>query len=224
MRRCGSIVEERAVADEFSVEAAIVSVVDLLGHQPVEERADLARRRCCVDRYGGPRRGLRSHRARARTVTAIWRSWATPLRRSAPLFRRLIQRLQVLYSRGTSYKQAVSTYRVNAATSVGESMTAQRVTAIAYIVVLASTVGFSQVKTTVPDVVRGARSSRRRAHRDSRRGARRQPGRGRRRPRRSRVSAARRRRRTEPSLSGRVRASRLLNRCTSMSPCSLSAR
>lgn len=36
-------------------------------------------------------------------------------------------------------------------------MTAQRVTAIAFIVVLASSAGFSQVKTTVPDVVREAR-------------------------------------------------------------------
>jgi enterochelin esterase-like enzyme len=36
-------------------------------------------------------------------------------------------------------------------------MTAQRVTAMAFIVVLASNVGFSQVKTTVPDVVPGAR-------------------------------------------------------------------
>ena len=72
MRGCGSIVEERAVADEFSVQAAIVRMVDLLRHQPVEERADLARRRCGVDRDAwGPRRGLRSHRARARTVTAI---------------------------------------------------------------------------------------------------------------------------------------------------------
>ncbi len=35
--------------------------------------------------------------------------------------------------------------------------TAQRVTAMAFIVVLASSVGFSQVKTTVPDVVPGAR-------------------------------------------------------------------
>jgi hypothetical protein len=35
--------------------------------------------------------------------------------------------------------------------------TAQRVTAMAYIVVLASSVGFGQVKTTVPDVVPGAR-------------------------------------------------------------------
>ena len=33
-------------------------------------------------------------------------------------------------------------------------MTAQRVTAMAFIVVLASSVGFSQVKTNVPDVVR----------------------------------------------------------------------
>ena len=36
-------------------------------------------------------------------------------------------------------------------------MTAQRVTTMAFIVVLASSVGFSQVKTTVPDVVPGAR-------------------------------------------------------------------
>ena len=36
-------------------------------------------------------------------------------------------------------------------------MTAQRVTTMALIVVLASSVGFSQVKTTVPDVVPGAR-------------------------------------------------------------------
>lgn len=36
-------------------------------------------------------------------------------------------------------------------------MTAQRVTTIAFIVVLASSVGLSQVKTTVPDVVPGAR-------------------------------------------------------------------
>ena len=36
-------------------------------------------------------------------------------------------------------------------------MTAQRVTAMAFIVVLASTAGFSQVPTTVPDVVPGAR-------------------------------------------------------------------
>jgi len=36
-------------------------------------------------------------------------------------------------------------------------MTAQRVTAMAFIVVLASSVGLSQVKTTVPDVVPGAR-------------------------------------------------------------------
>ena len=35
--------------------------------------------------------------------------------------------------------------------------TAQRVTAMAFIVVLASSVGFGQVKTTVPDVVPGAR-------------------------------------------------------------------
>ena len=36
-------------------------------------------------------------------------------------------------------------------------MTAQRVTMMAFIVVLASSVGSSQVKTTVPDVVPGAR-------------------------------------------------------------------
>jgi hypothetical protein len=36
-------------------------------------------------------------------------------------------------------------------------MTAQRVTTMAIIVVLASSVGLSQVKTTVPDVVPGAR-------------------------------------------------------------------
>ena len=36
-------------------------------------------------------------------------------------------------------------------------MTAQRVTTMAFIVVLTSSVGFSQVKTTVPDVVPGAR-------------------------------------------------------------------
>ena len=36
-------------------------------------------------------------------------------------------------------------------------MTAQRVTTMAFMVVLASSVGFSQVKTTVPDVVPGAR-------------------------------------------------------------------
>ena len=36
-------------------------------------------------------------------------------------------------------------------------MTAQRVTTMAFIVVLASNVGLSQVKTTVPDVVPGAR-------------------------------------------------------------------
>jgi S-formylglutathione hydrolase FrmB len=36
-------------------------------------------------------------------------------------------------------------------------MTAQRVTAMAFFVVLASSVGFSQVKTTVPDIVPGAR-------------------------------------------------------------------
>ena len=35
--------------------------------------------------------------------------------------------------------------------------TAQRVTAMAFIAVLASSVGFGQVKTTVPDVVPGAR-------------------------------------------------------------------
>ena len=34
-------------------------------------------------------------------------------------------------------------------------MTAQRVTTIAFIVALASSVGFSQVKTTVPDIVPG---------------------------------------------------------------------
>ena len=55
MRGCSRIVEERAVANELSVETAIVGVVDLLGHQPVEERTDLTRWRCCVDRYGGTR-------------------------------------------------------------------------------------------------------------------------------------------------------------------------
>lgn len=36
-------------------------------------------------------------------------------------------------------------------------MTAHRMMAMAFIVVLASSVGFSQVKTTVPDAVPGAR-------------------------------------------------------------------
>jgi hypothetical protein len=35
--------------------------------------------------------------------------------------------------------------------------TARRVTAMSFIVLLASSIGFSQVKTTVPDVVPGAR-------------------------------------------------------------------
>ena len=38
-------------------------------------------------------------------------------------------------------------------------MTAQRVTAMAFIAVLASSVGFSQVKTMVPEVVPGAPSA-----------------------------------------------------------------
>jgi hypothetical protein len=39
--------------------------------------------------------------------------------------------------------------------SLEKSMTAQRVATMAFIVMLASNVGFSQVKTTMPDVVPG---------------------------------------------------------------------
>ncbi len=62
----------------------------------------------------------------------------------------------------------------------------------------------------------GGAAGHRRAHHDSRQGTRRQPGRGRRRPHRPRLSAAQLLQRTEPSLSGRVRASRLFDRRRAM--------
>ena len=95
-------------------------------------------------------------------------------------------------------------------------MTAQRVTTMAFIVVLASSVGFSQVKTTVPDVVPGARPAtveRITIHGKALEGNLEADAVG---PHRPRLSAAQLCPGTEPSLPGRVRASRLLDRCRAM--------
>ena len=44
------VVEKRAVSHQLGIQPAVIGVVDLFRHQPVEERADLARRRGRVDR------------------------------------------------------------------------------------------------------------------------------------------------------------------------------
>ena len=51
-RRFG-VVQEGAVLDQFGVKAAIVGMIDFLGHQPVVKRADLADGLVNVHNKGG---------------------------------------------------------------------------------------------------------------------------------------------------------------------------
>ena len=59
--------------------------------------------------------------------------------------------------RGTWTRRRATSFLSRAGSMTVPNKTAQRVTAMAFIAVLASSVGFGQVKTTVPDVVPGAR-------------------------------------------------------------------
>ena len=61
VRGRGRIVQKRAVLDELRVQASVVGVVDLFGHQAVEERTDFSRRRVRVDRNRWPRGMGRRH-------------------------------------------------------------------------------------------------------------------------------------------------------------------